>query len=135
MRPRFTSIQPVASLYLHYYILLTRPYSFVRSITMDKWKDSELQKMKAGGNREARVFFESQSDWSDSMTLHEKYNTRAAALYRDKVLFCDHYHHSVRYILYLHIHTYTIYYIYIYILAVSDSALLGFRFFHIIYIH
>ena len=25
--------------------------SFVRSISMDKWKDAELEKMKVGGNR------------------------------------------------------------------------------------
>jgi ADP-ribosylation factor GTPase-activating protein 1 len=59
--------------------------SFVRSISMDKWKDIELEKMKVGGNREARVFFDSQPDWDDSMTITQKYNTKAAALYRDKV--------------------------------------------------
>jgi len=52
---------------------------------MDKWKDMELEKMKVGGNRKAREFFESQSDYNRSMSLLEKYNSRAAALYRDKV--------------------------------------------------
>lgn len=52
---------------------------------MDKWKDLELEKMKAGGNRKAKEFFESQSDYRPGMTLQEKYNSRAAALYRDKV--------------------------------------------------
>lgn len=52
---------------------------------MDKWKDIELEKMKVGGNRNARVFFESQPDWEDSMSIQQKYNTKAAALYRDKV--------------------------------------------------
>ncbi|KAJ8927925.1 hypothetical protein NQ314_019555 [Rhamnusium bicolor] len=59
--------------------------SFVRSVTMDKWKDIELEKMKIGGNRNARVFFEAQSDWDDCMTIQQKYNTKAAALYRDKI--------------------------------------------------
>ncbi|XP_060519512.1 ADP-ribosylation factor GTPase-activating protein 1 isoform X2 [Cylas formicarius] len=59
--------------------------SFVRSVTMDKWKDVELEKMKVGGNRNARVFFEAQSDWDDNMTVQQKYNTKAAALYRDKI--------------------------------------------------
>lgn len=59
--------------------------SFVRSVTMDKWKDIELEKMKVGGNRNARVFFEAQPDWDDKMTIQQKYNTKAAALYRDKV--------------------------------------------------
>lgn len=52
---------------------------------MDKWKDIELEKMKVGGNRNARVFFEAQSDYDDNMTIQQKYNTKAAALYRDKV--------------------------------------------------
>lgn len=59
--------------------------SFVRSVTMDKWKDIELEKMKAGGNKNAREFFECQPDWDDSMSFQQKYNTKAAALYRDKV--------------------------------------------------
>lgn len=52
---------------------------------MDKWKDLELEKMKAGGNRNARIFFEAQDDYHDGMSLTDKYNTKAAALYRDKV--------------------------------------------------
>jgi ADP-ribosylation factor GTPase-activating protein 1 len=52
---------------------------------MDKWKDTELEKMKAGGNRKAKDFFQSQPDFKPSMSIQEKYNTRAAALYRDKV--------------------------------------------------
>ncbi|XP_044588213.1 ADP-ribosylation factor GTPase-activating protein 1-like isoform X1 [Cotesia glomerata] len=59
--------------------------SFVRSISMDKWKDVELEKMKVGGNRKAREFFESQPDWDDSMPINKKYNTKASALYRDKI--------------------------------------------------
>lgn len=59
--------------------------SFVRSLTMDKWKDLELEKMKVGGNKKALEFLESQHDFKPSMTIHEKYNTRAAALLRDKV--------------------------------------------------
>ncbi|XP_014209743.1 ADP-ribosylation factor GTPase-activating protein 1 isoform X2 [Copidosoma floridanum] len=59
--------------------------SFVRSVSMDKWKDIELEKMKVGGNRNARLFFESQPDWDDSMSITQKYNTKAAALYRDKI--------------------------------------------------
>ncbi|XP_012536737.1 ADP-ribosylation factor GTPase-activating protein 1 isoform X2 [Monomorium pharaonis] len=59
--------------------------SFVRSISMDKWKDIELEKMKVGGNRNAREFFESQPDWEESMSISQRYNTKAAALYRDKI--------------------------------------------------
>lgn len=57
---------------------------------MDKWKDIELEKMKCGGNSNARIFLEAQDDWDDKMSIPQKYNTKAAALYRDKVrLFCD----------------------------------------------
>ncbi|ODM87590.1 ADP-ribosylation factor GTPase-activating protein 1, partial [Orchesella cincta] len=59
--------------------------SFVRSVTMDKWKDVELEKMKAGGNRKAKDFLESQSDYDANMGIQQKYNTSAAALYRDKI--------------------------------------------------
>ncbi|XP_064162761.1 ADP-ribosylation factor GTPase-activating protein 1 isoform X5 [Anguilla rostrata] len=59
--------------------------SFVRSVTMDKWKDIELEKMKAGGNGKFRLFLELQDDYDASWTMQEKYNSRAAALFRDKV--------------------------------------------------
>jgi len=52
---------------------------------MDKWKELELEKMKVGGNRRGRDFFESQPDYHEGMSLQEKYNSRAAALYKDKV--------------------------------------------------
>ncbi|XP_075164552.1 ADP-ribosylation factor GTPase-activating protein 1 isoform X2 [Haematobia irritans] len=59
--------------------------SFVRSVTMDKWKDIELEKMKVGGNRNAREFLEDQDDWNDRAPITQKYNSKAAALYRDKI--------------------------------------------------
>ncbi|XP_044310796.1 ADP-ribosylation factor GTPase-activating protein 1 isoform X2 [Varanus komodoensis] len=59
--------------------------SFVRSVTMDKWKDIELEKMKAGGNLKFRQFLESQEDYDPCWSLQEKYNSKAAALFRDKV--------------------------------------------------
>ncbi|XP_077316470.1 ADP-ribosylation factor GTPase-activating protein 1 isoform X1 [Lithobates pipiens] len=59
--------------------------SFVRSVTMDKWKDVELEKMKAGGNGKFRQFLETQDEYDPCWSLQEKYNSRAAALYRDKV--------------------------------------------------
>lgn len=57
---------------------------------MDRWKDSEVEKMKVGGNSRAREFFECQPDISPGMSFTEKYNSRTAALYRDKVLFQGH---------------------------------------------
>lgn len=58
--------------------------SFVRSVTMDKWKDLELEKMKAGGNTKFRQFLELQ-DYDPCWSLQEKYNSQAAAFFRDKV--------------------------------------------------
>lgn len=43
--------------------------------------------MKVGGNSRAKEFFDSQSDIYPGISLSEKYNSRAAALYRDKVRF------------------------------------------------
>jgi len=75
--------------------------SFVRSVTMDKWKDDELEKMKAGGNRNGKEFLQTQPDYliewendgPDAVTgaknitsmLQKKYNSKALALLRDKV--------------------------------------------------
>ncbi|XP_028301856.1 ADP-ribosylation factor GTPase-activating protein 1 isoform X7 [Gouania willdenowi] len=59
--------------------------SFVRSVTMDKWKDIELEKMKAGGNGKFRLFLEIQDDYDPNWNLQQKYNSKAAALFRDKV--------------------------------------------------
>ncbi|XP_073956997.1 ADP-ribosylation factor GTPase-activating protein 1 isoform X2 [Choristoneura fumiferana] len=59
--------------------------SFVRSVTMDKWKDIELEKMMVGGNAKAKEFLESQPDYKPGMTIPQKYNTKAAAMYRQKI--------------------------------------------------
>ncbi|KAG2228421.1 hypothetical protein INT48_004177 [Thamnidium elegans] len=55
--------------------------SFVRSITMDKWFDDQLKKMELGGNKNAKLFFNSQPDYSSDMTMTEKYHTHCAELY------------------------------------------------------
>lgn len=79
--------------------------SFVRSVTMDKWKgefsrkliliflliqdftlkETELAKMKAGGNAKAREFFEEEEENWDGMSIKQRYNSKAAAIYRDKI--------------------------------------------------
>jgi len=59
--------------------------SFVRSVTMDKWKDVELNKMKMGGNRQAKTFLTKHDDWSEGANITANYNSRAAALYKDKI--------------------------------------------------
>lgn len=41
--------------------------------------------MKVGGNKKAKEFLESQSDYNSNWSLQDKYNSRAAALLRDKI--------------------------------------------------
>jgi len=53
---------------------------------MDKWKDIEVEKMKVGGNNSAREFFMSHRDCQTGISLQEKYNSKTAALYRDKII-------------------------------------------------
>lgn len=52
---------------------------------MDKWKDLEIEKMMIGGNGKAREFFESSPDFKPGLTIPQKYNTKAAAMYRQKI--------------------------------------------------
>lgn len=52
---------------------------------MDKWKPLELAKMKSGGNLLAREFFEEEEENWDKMNIQQRYNSKAAALYRDKI--------------------------------------------------
>ncbi|RCH94041.1 Zn finger-containing GTPase- Activating Protein for ARF [Rhizopus stolonifer] len=59
--------------------------SFVRSITMDKWFDDQLRKMELGGNQKAKEFFKSQTDYSTTMSMNDKYHSQFAELYRDKL--------------------------------------------------
>jgi len=59
--------------------------SFVRSVTMDKWKEVELNKMKVGGNKQAKDFMSKHDDWVNGANITANYNSRAAALYKDKI--------------------------------------------------
>lgn len=44
-----------------------------------------LELLQVGGNQRAREFLDSQPDYDDTMSIQQKYNTKAAALYRDKI--------------------------------------------------
>ncbi|KAJ2710719.1 Zn finger-containing GTPase- Activating Protein for ARF, partial [Coemansia spiralis] len=59
--------------------------SFVRSITMDKWTAEQLKRMERGGNKAALAFFRSQPDYEDGMSIKDKYNSRFAELWRQKL--------------------------------------------------
>lgn len=55
--------------------------TFVRSVELDKWKPSEMEVMKRGGNANARAFFRSHGI-TDMGKTEQKYNSRAAQMYR-----------------------------------------------------
>ncbi|WVQ66406.1 uncharacterized protein L199_004586 [Kwoniella botswanensis] len=62
--------------------------SFVRSITMDKWSDDQLKKMKLGGNEAFKSFIENygpEGGYTKGMGMQEKYNSWAASQYREKL--------------------------------------------------
>ncbi|WVW86825.1 hypothetical protein I302_108880 [Kwoniella bestiolae CBS 10118] len=62
--------------------------SFVRSITMDKWSDDQLKKMKLGGNEAFKSFIENygpDGGYTKGMGMQEKYNSWAASQYREKL--------------------------------------------------
>eukprot|EP01134_Creolimax_fragrantissima_P000974 CFRG0974T1 len=60
--------------------------SFVRSVTMDQWKEKEHRLMEAGGNARCQDFLDShRPDYSASLNVSDKWNSRAAALWRDKL--------------------------------------------------
>ncbi|TXT12984.1 hypothetical protein VHUM_01385 [Vanrija humicola] len=62
--------------------------SFVRSITMDKWSEDQVKKMKLGGNEAFKQFLDSygpDGGYTKGMGMSEKYNSWAASQYREKL--------------------------------------------------
>lgn len=57
--------------------------SFVRSTTMDTWNENHRAQMNAGGNAPCRAFFQQQG--IVDMPIAQKYNTVAAASYRQRI--------------------------------------------------
>ncbi|CAN0881535.1 ADP-ribosylation factor GTPase-activating protein AGD7 [Linum grandiflorum] len=58
--------------------------SFVRSVTMDSWSEIQIKKMEAGGNDNLNAFL-SKRGISKETDIVSKYNTNAAAVYRDRI--------------------------------------------------
>ena len=56
--------------------------SFVRSVQMDSWSEKEIKAMQVGGNKQLRDFFSSHGI-SNKSSIKKKYNSSAAALYRE----------------------------------------------------
>ncbi|KAI9337061.1 hypothetical protein DFJ73DRAFT_629030, partial [Zopfochytrium polystomum] len=59
--------------------------SFVRSVSMDKWSEDQIKRMRVGGNAKATEFFKSHPDYRDGMSIQEKYNSEFARWYKDKL--------------------------------------------------
>ncbi|KAI9003914.1 putative GTPase activating protein for Arf-domain-containing protein [Hyaloraphidium curvatum] len=59
--------------------------SFVRSITMDAWREDQVKRMQIGGNKKCLTFFKASSDYRDGMSIQEKYNSDFARQYREKL--------------------------------------------------
>jgi ADP-ribosylation factor GTPase-activating protein 2/3 len=59
--------------------------SFVRSTELDKWTPDQLKVMNVAGNESAKQFFR-EKGWTDmAAKIDEKYNSRAAKMYRNHV--------------------------------------------------
>lgn len=59
--------------------------SFVRSITMDKWSEQQVKKMDLGGNKKALDFFSESPEYSEGMSIEDKYSSQFAQNYREKL--------------------------------------------------
>ncbi|EGG05574.1 uncharacterized protein MELLADRAFT_78049 [Melampsora larici-populina 98AG31] len=62
--------------------------SFVRSVTLDKWSQSQVDKMKLGGNAKWKKWCleaGQAENYSNQMSIPVLYNTHFAAQYRDKL--------------------------------------------------
>ncbi|KAG1337903.1 ADP-ribosylation factor GTPase-activating protein AGD7 [Cocos nucifera] len=58
--------------------------SFVRSVTMDSWSEIQLKKMEVGGNDRLNAFL-AQYGVPKGTDIVAKYNTKTAAVYRDRI--------------------------------------------------
>jgi len=59
--------------------------SKIRSLIFDSWNDQQLAQMRVGGN-EAFIQFIEEHGVSNTTDCFVKYNSAAAALYRQKIL-------------------------------------------------
>ncbi|KQK22312.1 probable ADP-ribosylation factor GTPase-activating protein AGD6 [Brachypodium distachyon] len=59
--------------------------SFVRSVTMDSWTEVQLRKMEAGGNDRLNAFLAARGVSKETPHV-PKYNSNAAAAYRDRIV-------------------------------------------------
>ena len=75
-----------------------------------------LTPSQVGGNSRAKEFFTSRGDVKPGMSLTDKYDTKTAALYRDKVgpYYTTHKSVHIVHILVYMVYVYTLYHMYVY---------------------
>ncbi|KAF8418935.1 hypothetical protein EV426DRAFT_298607 [Tirmania nivea] len=59
--------------------------SFVRSITMDQFKQEEILRMEKGGNKACKDFFAAASEFDSTMSIAERYGAPFAEDYKEKL--------------------------------------------------
>jgi len=59
--------------------------SFVRSITMDSFKNEEIKRMEKGGNKRCQEFFRNAPEFDENMTISERYGSSFGEDYKEKV--------------------------------------------------
>lgn len=67
--------------------------SFVRSVQMDSWTEHEIKAMQVGGNKQMNDFLQEHGVPKNS-SIKKKYNSRAAALYREVYVFRSNISHQ-----------------------------------------
>ena len=58
--------------------------SFVRSVSMDAFKNEEIVRMEKGGNRKCQEFFAAQPEFREDMSVSERYSADFAEDYKEK---------------------------------------------------
>jgi len=59
--------------------------SFVRSITMDSFKNEEIKRMEKGGNKRCQEFFRKAPEFGENMTIGERYGSSFGEDYKEKL--------------------------------------------------
>ncbi|PUU80702.1 hypothetical protein B9Z19DRAFT_1113763 [Tuber borchii] len=59
--------------------------SFVRSITMDSFKNEEIKRMEKGGNKRCQEFFQNAPEFDENMTISERYGSSFGEDYKEKL--------------------------------------------------
>merc|ERR1712212_1038131 len=59
--------------------------SHIKSITMDKWTEKEVERVTHGSNRSFQDFTKSHTLYNPQLSFEERYQSQLYALYREKI--------------------------------------------------